>query len=276
MHKLSLAIAVSLAAAMAAPPSIGTVSAHGNVQVDGSFVYGNATIFDGTLIETEKATTSVRLNGGIAISMAPDSRGRLYRNRLVLEKGASEIAMVSGFAVEARQFRIMSDDAASKGSISVEGTNRIGVTALAGEMNVSSPSGLLLAKVTPGSPLTFDGQPTGAAEPITVTGKLSKVGGNYYVTTDTGVKYEITGKNLDGMIGKTVMITGTPDPNLKKDGGAAAVLVASNTSVVSGPAAGVATGMSTGTKLIIGGVAIAAGTGFGVSLYEANKGPASR
>jgi hypothetical protein len=275
MYKLSLAIAVSVTAAMAAPPSIGTVSAHGNVQVDGSFVYGNATIFDGTLIETEKATTSVRLNGGIAISMAPDSRVRLYSNRLVLEKGASEVAMVSGFAVEARQFRIVSDDAASKGAISVEGANRIGVMALTGEMNVSSPSGLLLAKVTPGSPLTFDGQPTSGAEPITVTGKLSKVGGHYFVTTAAGVKYEIEGKTLESMVGKMVTITGTPDPSAKRDDGAAAVLIASNASVA-GPVAGVATGMSTGTKLIIGGVAIAAGTGTGVGLYEANKGPASQ
>jgi hypothetical protein len=275
MYKLSLAFGLSLAAAMAAPPSIGTVSAHGNVQVDGAFVYGNATIFNGTLIETEKATTNLRLNGGIDISMAPDSRGKVYSNRLVLEKGSSEVAMLSGFTVEASQFRILSTDASSKGTISVEGTNRIGVTALSGEMNVSSPSGLLLAKVTPGSPLTFDGQPTGGSEPITVTGTLIKVGGHYFVTTSAGVKYEIEGKTFDGMIGKTVTVTGTPDPNAKRDDGAAAVLIASNASVV-GPAAGVATGMSTGTKLIIGGVAIAAGTGTGIGLYEANKGPASQ
>jgi len=65
MRKFSAAFALTVAAVMAAPPSIGTVSAHGSIQLDGSRVYGNGTVFDGTLIETEKATTNLRLERGI-------------------------------------------------------------------------------------------------------------------------------------------------------------------------------------------------------------------
>jgi hypothetical protein len=129
---------------------------------------------------------------------------------------------------------------------------------------------MLLAKVTPGPELTFDGQPAGANEPITITGKLVKEGGHYYVTTATGVRYEIKGKDLDKLSGKTVKITGTLDPS------AAGVLIATEAGIAPSAIGGVATGMSVGGKVIIAGVVIAGGTGAGVGIYEATKGPASK
>ncbi|HLJ48718.1 MAG TPA: hypothetical protein VKU01_22030 [Bryobacteraceae bacterium] len=279
MLRFFILVILTAALVAGAPASIGTVTAHGSIQVDGSPVFGNATVFDGTLIETGKATTNFHLQRGIELAMAPSSRGKLFSNKLVLEKGTTELSKASGFLVEASSLRIQPLDNLSKGAVSVQGTSKVSVSASAGEMNVSLPNGLLLAKVTPERALEFDSQNAGATAPTTITGRLSKVNGHYFVTVlDTGMKYEVTGQNFDNMIGKTVTVTGTPDPNEKPRDGAVAVLTVTNASIAGGAAtaAGVSTGMALGTKLIITGVVVAAGVGTGVGLYEANKSSASQ
>ncbi len=279
MLRFFILVTVTAALAAGAPASIGTVTAHGNIQVDGSQVFGNATVFDGTTIETGRATTSLHLQKGIELAMAPSSRGKLFSNKLVLEKGTTELSKASGFFVEASKLRIQPLDNLSKGVVSLEGANRISVSATAGEMNVSLPNGVLLAKVTPARALEFDAQNAGASAPTTITGTLTKADGHYFVTVaDTGLKYEIVGQNLDRMVGKKVTITGTPDPTATPIDGATAVIVISSASIVGGAAtaAGVGTGMALGTKLIITGVLVGAGVGTGVGLYEANKSSASQ
>jgi len=267
--------------AVAATSSIGVAESPGKIRVDGSLVKGNATVFEGSVVETENSTTAVRLEKGVVVKLATDSRGKLFRDHLTLEKGSSEFSGGS-YRMEVATLKVTPADSTSRAVVAMSGDRSIEVTALAGSFRVVTDGGVLLANVRPGAAFAFSPQATGASAPTTITGKVTKEGGVYFVTAQqTGVKYQVTGSGVtDSMVGKTVTVTGTPDPTAKPAGSAAAVIILSSASVARGAAAAGAStaGMAAGTKLIIAGVVVAAGSGVGVGVYQAQKDdtPASR
>ena len=72
---------------IAAPPVIGTVTATGAFRLNGDTVTSNGTLTEGAVIETVRGNLSVRLSGGARLSLSAGSRGKLYRDHIVLEKG---------------------------------------------------------------------------------------------------------------------------------------------------------------------------------------------
>src|SRR5256885_1496834 len=89
---------------------IGMVEAEGTFQVDHARVVGNATLFDGAVVETGRASGDLRLNTGARMQLASESRGRVFQDRLVLERGAGQL-QGTGSRIEARTLRIVADDA---------------------------------------------------------------------------------------------------------------------------------------------------------------------
>ena len=59
---------------------------------------GNATLFDGSVVETSQASADLRLNKGVEITMSPASRGTLYSDHLVLQQGPSQVDETTGTA----------------------------------------------------------------------------------------------------------------------------------------------------------------------------------
>jgi hypothetical protein len=86
-----------LSAAAFAAPAIGIVTASGHFNVEGSQVWGNATLFDGTTIETSSASSELALRNGVKVQLAAGSRARIWQNRLVLEKGVAQLAAPASF-----------------------------------------------------------------------------------------------------------------------------------------------------------------------------------
>ena len=82
-----------------AAPAIGIVTASGHFNVEGSQVWGNATLFDGTMIETSSASSELALGNGVKVQLAAGSRARIWQNRLVLEKGVAQLAAPGSFEV---------------------------------------------------------------------------------------------------------------------------------------------------------------------------------
>src|ERR1035438_5823148 len=68
--------------AAAGTVAIGTASARGDIRIDRYTVNGNATLFDGSVVETEQATADLRLDKGVQITMSTRSRGTLYRDQI--------------------------------------------------------------------------------------------------------------------------------------------------------------------------------------------------
>ena len=102
-----------------AGPAIGVVTASGHFNVEGSQVWGNATLFDGTTIETSSASSELALRNGVKVQLAAGSRARIWQNRLILEKGTAQLAAPVSF--EARvsdQARLIR--APFKGSVAMQ------------------------------------------------------------------------------------------------------------------------------------------------------------
>jgi hypothetical protein len=280
--------------AIAGTGAIGTASARGSMRIDGAVVNGNATLFDGTVVETGEATTALRLERGVEVKLAADSRGTLYRDRLVLEKGSGELVRASGFELETSHVRITPDTPNARGVVSMSLADSVRVEALSGALRVTTGNGILLAKLEPGRAMDFTDAQSGAAAPTSITGSLTKEADactpageqKYFVTVAaTGAKYEVSGEGLDKFVGKTVTLVGTLDPSFAPSNCAAGLIVGATVPSGTGAAAtgqadraAGAAGMAASTKLIIAGVAVAAAAGTGVGLYEANQSstPASR
>ena len=80
-----------------AAPAIGIVTASGHFSVEGSQVWGNATLFDGTVVETSTASSELALRNGVKVQLAAGSRVRIWQNRLDLEKGVAQLAAPASF-----------------------------------------------------------------------------------------------------------------------------------------------------------------------------------
>ncbi len=261
--------------AVAATVSIGAISARGDMRVDSFMVKGNATLFDGSVVETGQASAVLRLENGARIAMATSSRGVLHRDRLVLQRGTSELTASTSFQIEANGLHVTPSHANSRGVISITSGNTVEVAALTGSFGVTNDLGVLLANVSPSQSMSFAIQAAGNSFACTGTGQISLEGGNYFITiASTAVKYELVGKDLAKLLGslagESVTVKGTIASGATPADGAAAAITLQN---VSPPAPG----LPTGETLLISGrliVSSAVGRVTGVSATNQPRTPA--
>jgi uncharacterized protein YdeI (BOF family) len=280
---LALAVVGSITIAAAASPVIGVARTHGQFRADNAQGTGNATLFNGTRIETAEATSQLHLNGGTRVILASNSRGRVYQDRIVLERGTGQVEG-SVYPIEAAALKIVPDSAGAKALVSVDKQNKVHVTALNGNLKVGTASGILVATLMPGKALSFDPRQAGAAAPTTLTGCLEARAGRFVVRDETAnVTYEVQGAGLSGETGNRVEITGTIVPGAQAAGGASQMLRVTNVRQLSkgclpggaGAAAGGAaagagaaagTGAATATAVVAGIVVAGAAAGTVVAI----------
>jgi hypothetical protein len=257
-----------LSYAAAGTVSIGTASARGDLRVDSYTVKGNATLFDGSVVETGQATADLRLSKGAEITMSSSSRGTLYSDRLVLQQGESELASSGFFQLEANGLRVTPSEPNSRGVISLKAGNTVEVASLNGSFGVTNDHGILLANVRPGRVVSFAMQAGANPTSFSGVGLVSLENGTYYLTTEENVKYVLTCKDLHKYVGNKVVVSGTI-----QGAGAGAMLCLKTIDVNGGGG-----GLSKGTKWLIAGIAVAAAAGTGIALAERNSSstPASR
>lgn len=223
----------TLTYASAGTASIGTASARGDIRVDGYAVKGDATLFDGTVVETGQASAVLRLDKGVEIKLATGTRGTLHRGRMVLQQGSSEWTGSGPFLLEANGLQVTPSEPNSRGVVSMGDENTIEVAALTGGFRVTNNRGVVLASVRPGDTLAFGAQQPGPPSTSTVVqmtlyGTLTKVNGHYYLllpSPDLGIVYELTGGNLESLIGKSITITGTCDTQVRAAGNGARYVI---------------------------------------------------
>lgn len=278
----------------AAPaPPIGVATAAGSFRIDDATVAGNATLFEGADVETAAAAT-LNLSSGAQVSLLRNSRGRIFGDHLILERGASELRQAPGFRLEARGLSIHPETGQSSARVALTGAAKVQVTALAGSFRVLNRRGLLVADIASGKTLEFEPLPQGggASEPWKMTGCLRAVNGHYLLTDDTtSVTAELTGGGIDAEGSNRVEITGTLDPTATPVSGATQVLkvtqirrlgkgcaaggkgaAAAGAGGAAGKAAGAGhAGIGASTVAIIGGVA-AAGAVAGLAASDALPG----
>jgi len=242
----------------AATGSIGVIRSSGDFRVDGSMVRGNGTVFDGNTIETTTSRSVVQLNAG-QVTLGPDSRATVYRERTVLEKGAGLLREADKHVFEAASLRIAPAAGDAVIQVDVEGPGRISVSARSGGALVRNSGGVLVASLRAGMELEFDSQ-AGASTAVKIAGVVELRNGNYFVTDATSrVTFQLQGSDLARYVGKRVEITGAVIPGATPLGGASQVVQAASIQLSGGGAAGAAAaaGHHVRTIAIIGGVSVA-------------------
>src|ERR1019366_5684258 len=177
-------------------------------QVDHSAVYGNGTLFEGSVIETAKASSQLQLTGGVQMRLAGESRAKVYQRRLVLEQGLGEMESAGGFEVEARSLHIVAAPG-SLARVKLENGRNVLVSAGRGALRVTNAGGGLVARMETGNSMVFEPQATGATAPTRATGCLLEKGGKFLLAErTTNVVLELQGSDLDKQVGNQVEISG--------------------------------------------------------------------
>ena len=278
-----LALSFTLGVAIAAPRVIGTVTAGGAFRLNGDTVMANGTLTEGAVLETGRGYSSVRLTGGVRLSLGADSRGKLYSDRIILEKGEArllekgetrvlekvETRLENGgeFHIEALGLTIRPSRGSSTGRIGLLGSSRVRVAALTGGFRVLNAHGVLVANVSAGAATAFEPQSPAAAAVTQITGILTRQSGHFLLTDQiTRVTVEVTGKGLAAHVGQVVQVTGTLNSAATPVAGASQVIAATSVqTIATGAAAGGAAGGATGGAAAAGAGGAAAGVGIGAT-----------
>jgi len=270
----------------AASPSIGFVKSSGEFRVDGSAVRGNGTIFEGAVVETNAARSVIQL-ANAQITLSPDSRVRVYRDRTVLEKDSGSVRDDASHIIEAATLRIAPSARDSVVQIDLTSLSHVTVGARGGPAQVRNSSGVLTASLLPGMALAFNPQAASAAA-VKLTGVIEARDGAYLLTDETtkvtvqilegpdvikysGKKVEVTGSSIPGaspLGGASQLVravTIKPVGDKRKAAAAAGAAGAGAGAAAAGAGAGAAAGLSgAAVAAIVGGVAVA-GTASGLA-----------
>jgi hypothetical protein len=270
--------ALNLSWAIAAAPVIGTVTAAGAFRVDNSGVRGNATVFEGSLVETAGAGSTTDLQNGTRVLLASSSKGRFFGDHMILEGGSGQLDKSENFRLEARGLTIQPETGKASARVTLGAGARVEVAAFTGSFRVLNTRGVLVANLASGRAMEFEQQPSNT--PSKLTGCLALRGVHYLLTDETTkVVVELGGQGLDKEKGNRVEVTGEMDPTATPVSDASQFIRVSSVKRLSkgcpagsgagagggsGKTAGTGAGhagLSTTTIAIIGGVAAAAVAG---------------
>jgi hypothetical protein len=267
LRKLQIAAILScmLSYAAAGTVSIGTASVRGNMRVDNYVVKGNATLFNGSVVETDQATANLRLNKGTQITLSTNSRGTMYSDHAILQQGETQVIASNSFELQASNVRVFPNQPNSVGVVSLKPGNTVEVATLTGSFGVSSNNGIMLANVHPGRTVSFAMDAGASPTAFSGLGIVSFENGTYYLTTDEDVKYVLTCRDSHKYVGDKVYVTGTVEAPAGQEPGKQGTLLCVKTMDINGPG-----GMSRGTKWLIAGLIIGGGISAAIVLGERN------
>ncbi len=189
---VSAIFAVALASAAPGPP-IGIVTASGHFTFQGSQVWGNATLFEGAIVETGEASSQLALRSGIKVQLGAGARAQVFADRLVLAQGLSQVGTLQVRGEPGSRVRIALGP-------------RVEVAALTGVARVSTTSGVPLASIQAPNHMSFAMQ---QAASLTRTGCLLYKDNHFILQDDnTQEVLELNGQDLAANVGNRVEITG--------------------------------------------------------------------
>jgi hypothetical protein len=228
---LAVILAAQLSVGMAASSVIGVATARGGMRMDQAAVNGNGTLFEGTTVETGRTASDLRLHNGVSVQLASGSKGTVYGDHMVLQRGAGQITgsavNSSGYRLDARSLRVVPVGAGSEASVQLTAANKVQVTAYSGNFRVTNAHGVTIAALAAGRALEFElPAEAGASGPALVTGCVEKKDGKYILTDEAaGVTVELRG-SLDSYVGHRIEVNGSQVPDAKPAGGASQVVQA--------------------------------------------------
>jgi hypothetical protein len=207
----------------AATPGIGVAMSQGNIFIDSSAAAGNATVFNGSTLETQSAGSQVRLEGGAQLRFASDSRGTVFSDHVDLQKGS---ASIKGYSANANGLNVRADGKASA-AISVRDRGEVRIAALTGNVHVFDAAGFNIANLAPGRALDLRPNGAGVAAASSLTGCAVKSGNGTLLTDETSnVTVQLRGGNA--RVGRHLQVTGSMVSNATPASGATQVINVTN------------------------------------------------
>jgi len=292
-----IAILMMTGTVPAAPRYIGMVTADGRLWVDSAGVSNHATIFEGSVVETEEVPAKLRLASGARLWLDVASRANVFQDHLLLQKGRAQLDAGSAFRIEARTLRVALAAPESRAVITIQDSGTVQVGTLNGQALVRNGEDVMVARVDFGRPVDLRPDSSGGS---LVTGCVSKLGKSFVLQDEvSGVAVELRGKNLNTYLGKRIQVTekaaemltsGTAEQEIQAStikvlgmGCPASLAVSTGTAAegsrergapISAGAASVASGTSAGISLsaaVLGGTAVAASSAAVAHVVAAKK-----
>jgi hypothetical protein len=268
----AVVLCTSIPYLLASGPVIGFAMADGSFQLDRSTIRGNATLLDGSTLETGAAASRLQLNDGVQLKLAPESRARIFAARTVLEQGTGQLQSSSAYNIEALGLRITSAEPNSVAQVRLQAAKTVQVAALTGAVRVTNAAGVVVGNLVAGMSVAFTPQ-AGSQAPTTASGCLLSKGGKLIlVDQTTNVTLEVEGSGLAGEVGNQVKVTGSPSSAAPTVSGATQVVTVSTVDrVAKGGCASVAkkVGAATGAAAAAAAAAGAASAGTAAGLSTA-------
>lgn len=202
------ALALSAMSQLWGASPVGVATATGSFAVNQAQVSGKAAIYDGSVVETGKASSTVAVSNGSRIQLNPNSSLVVHGSDAVLEKGSGQLSG-AGYELEARTLRIRTDTPGAEAQVRLTGERQVQVAALTGSVRVYSKTGVLVALLDPKMANTFD--PYAASpEAFDTSGCLlyHPSDGQFGLAVDNQI-YQLTGNNLAPNVGNRVHVVGT-------------------------------------------------------------------
>jgi hypothetical protein len=295
--RIFLIAILSTGVTFAAAPVIGIATASGHFSVQSSEVWGNSTLFDGSTIQTGKASSELALRNGVKVQLGAASKAQVWEHRVLLERGVGQVAAPSAYQIDAAGLKINVDGARVRVGI----TDRIEVVSFAGSARVTTQAGFLLASIPAGRAMSFAMQ-AGSSGIVSRTGCLLYKDGHFILQDENTQEVAQLEGSIDfaGNTGNRVTVTGTASGSkaavsiatlvldvatIKQESAGGCLSVASvlqakteapaststgapaNTPAPTAPASSGGGGLSTGAKAaIIVGIAAGAGAGAAIAL----------
>jgi hypothetical protein len=297
---IAVLLVAQLSLGMAASTAIGIAVTRGGFALDAASVTGSGTLFEGSLVETQKASSELKLAGGTRMLLDTATRAKVYRDRLELERGTGQIERGGSYRIVARTLAV---ETAGTAKVTITGANKILVAALHGPAQVRTAKGILVANLMAGKALEMTPGPDGAAAPSKLKGTLVKRGGHYYLTDQTvGITVELTKhSSLEKEVGKCVEVSGVLDPSAAPASGTGAAVAAgagagagagaaaagaggaaagaagagAGAAAAGAAAAGAAAAAVSTTAIVVGVVAAGVATGVAVGVTRDDEAPIS-
>jgi hypothetical protein len=154
LPKLLAVVVVTMALAFAASPAIGIASAVGTFMLNSSEVEGNANLFDGSRIRTDKASSKVYLMSGAALVLGINSAGTIYKDHFTLNQGATKVDNLTGYSIHADKYDIRQGKPSSQAVVRLD-QGTVEIAALAGSLNIFDEKGALLTRIGAGTASAF-------------------------------------------------------------------------------------------------------------------------
>src|ERR1019366_3081178 len=210
--RLFLPIAFVLISVSAPPGSaadtIGFVYSGGNYHMDGVGVRGNATLFDGSTVETGDAAARVQLASGAGMWLAPGARATMSARGVRLLAGLGQFDAPPRDWLGGRAVRVASAQPRTTVRLALDETGGAVVTPLNGAVEVTNLRGVRVGELVQGRAVRFAGQ-AATQSTVSISGCLYGKGGRFALTDGvTNVPIRLTGHGLEQEVGHVVNVSG--------------------------------------------------------------------